>query len=521
MSDLKFEYRIGKSVSLDRVKEILRDDLNLVEASTDSVEITYMDSFDWRIYSASGVIESENKNSSILLSWRTLNSHDYICSVEANNKIDFAGNLPDGEMRKRLSKTLKNRVLLPQVVLRAIRHHWVKLDKEQKTVLRVVLEHYHLWDKEKDSFHKLEKRIRLIPVRGYQRVINQADKILRNTTGVELLDTDIYLSALKAQGRRPGDYKPKAIIALSPEMRTDEATKTVLLSMLDMLVANESGVRNNTDSEFLHDYRIAVRKTRSAFNQIKGVFPKHIVERYRNQFAWLGELTGPARDMDVYLFKLDSYRNLLPGQFRKHLEPLRHVIINKRDLSYKILVRGLSSKRYFRLISGYREFLNSPAPERTRLPNANQPVKVVADQRIWKMYRRVMKNGQTISDNSPDEDLHELRKTCKKLRYLIEFFQSLYDADQVNRLIDALKRLQDNLGDFNDLHVQKESLGGLLKDMESIGPVSAETEQAIEMLIDQLDHLQINKRKEFSGQFSLFCKKDNKQLYRQLFNSTV
>ena len=306
MSDLKFEYRIGKSVSLDRVKEILRDDLNLVEASTDSVEITYMDSFDWRIYSASGVIESENKNSSILLSWRTLNSHDYICSVEANNKIDFAGNLPDGEMRKRLSKTLKNRALLPQVVLRAIRHHWVKLDKEQKTVLRVVLEHYHLWDKEKDSFHKLENRIRLIPVRGYQRVINQADKILRNTTGVELLDTDIYLSALKAQGRKPGDYKPKAIIALSPEMRTDEATKTVLLSMLDMLVANESGVRNNTDSEFLHDYRIAVRKTRSAFNQIKGVFPKHIVERYRNQFAWLGELTGPARDMDVYLFKLES-----------------------------------------------------------------------------------------------------------------------------------------------------------------------------------------------------------------------
>lgn len=520
MRKLTFEYRLGKSISLGRAKEMLRDDLSLTVASTDQVEITCMDSFDWRIYSASGVIESENINGSTLLSWRTLNSHDYLCSVASNIKIDFAWNLPDGDMRKRLSKALKVRALLPQVALRVKRQHWVKLDKEQKTVLRILLEDYYLWDKEKDSFQKLEKRILLIPVRGYQKAIEQTDKFLRNTAIVEQADTDIYLAALKAQGRKPGDYKPRAIIALSPEMRTDEATKTALLAMLDMLEENEAGVRNNIDSEFLHDFRIAVRKTRSAFNQIKGVFPKHIVERYRSQFTWLGELTGPARDLDVYLLKFESYRNMLPANLRTHLDPLRSVIIEKRDLSYKSLARGLSSKRYGRLISGYREFLNTPAPERTRLPNANQPVKMVADQRIWKMYHRVMKEGKAIGEISPDEDLHELRKTCKKIRYLIEFFQSLYDAEQMSHLIETLKGLQDNLGDFNDLHVQKETLGDLLEDMDNCGPVSSETGQAVSELIAQLDHLQMEKRNEFAGQFSLFCKKENKQLYRQLFNAT-
>jgi transcriptional regulator with XRE-family HTH domain len=33
---------------------------------------------------------------------------------------------------------------------------------------------------------------------------------------------------------------------------------------LEILVANEPGIRGNVDSEFLHDYRVAVRRTRSA-----------------------------------------------------------------------------------------------------------------------------------------------------------------------------------------------------------------------------------------------------------------
>ena len=469
------EYRVRESVSLGCVNELMRDSLNLVETSTDQVEITYMDSFDWRIYSADGVIESENKNGSTLLRWRELNSHNDLCSVTTNKKIDFASNFPVGKMQKRLCKVLKVRALLPQLRLRVKRHHWVMLNKEQKTVVHIDIEDFQLWDEKKDTFHRLEKRIRLIPVRGYQNAIKQADKVLRRALIIESADMDIYLAALKAQGRVPGDYKPKSIIALTPDMRTDEATKTALLAMLDMLEANEAGVRNNLDSEFLHDFRIAVRKTRSAFNQIKGVFAKHIVDRYRNQFAWLGGLTGPARDMDVYLLKFEGYRNMLPAHLRKHLDPLRNVIIDKRDRSYKSLAKGLSGKRYSRLLSDYREFLTSPAPAKTRLPNANQPVKLVADQRILKMYRRAMKEGQAIAD----EDLHELRKTCKKLRYIIEFFQTLYDADRMNHLINALKILQDNLGDFNDLHVQKETLGELLEDMESMGPVSAETEQAV------------------------------------------
>jgi CHAD domain-containing protein len=59
---------------------------------------------------------------------------------------------------------------------------------------------------------------------------------------------------------------------------------------------------------------------------------------------------------------------------------------------------------------------------------------------------------------SPPRALHRLRIDCKKLRYLLEFFISLYKADDTARIIKPLKRLQDNLGTFNDLDVQEHAL---------------------------------------------------------------
>ena len=63
-----------------------------------------------------------------------------------------------------------------------------------------------------------------------------------------------------------------------------------------------------------------------------------------------------------------------------------------------------------------------------------------------------------ITDETPSEALHELRKNCKKLRYLIEFYRSIYSEKDVKPAIKALKILLDNLGLFQDLEVQANKL---------------------------------------------------------------
>ena len=66
----------------------------------------------------------------------------------------------------------------------------------------------------------------------------------------------------------------------------------------------------------------------------------------------------------------------------------------------------------------------------------------------------MVRDGSAIDDDSPAEDLHDLRKKGKELRYLLEFFAALFPADTVKPMVKTLKALQDTLGRFQDREVQ-------------------------------------------------------------------
>jgi len=75
---------------------------------------------------------------------------------------------------------------------------------------------------------------------------------------------------------------------------------------------NEVNIEKDLDTEFLHDFRVAIRRTRSALGQIKNVFPMRTTNRFKKDFAFVGELSNQLRDLDVYLLKEDTYKTMLP-----------------------------------------------------------------------------------------------------------------------------------------------------------------------------------------------------------------
>ncbi len=79
------------------------------------------------------------------------------------------------------------------------------------------------------------------------------------------------------------------------------ALAAVLTALLDTIEANVPGTVRDVDTEFLHDLRIAVRRTRSALKLAGDALPGGVAGRYRAEFKWLGDLTTPTRDLDVYL----------------------------------------------------------------------------------------------------------------------------------------------------------------------------------------------------------------------------
>ena len=139
----------------------------------------------------------------------------------------------------------------------------------------------------------------------------------------------------------------------------------------------------------------------------------------------------------------------------------------------------------------------------------------MASERLVVVYRRVLKRGTKIKPHTPAEALHQLRIECKKLRYLLEFFRSLCERKRVVPFIKELRKLQDNLGDFNDLQVQQEALKKWAVEMAEQN-AAAPALTAMDRLAGHLEQLQALERKRFGKQFADFAVGRNQALFRQL-----
>ena len=351
----------------------------------------------------------------------------------------------------------------------------------------------------------------------YRRVRRIIDAFL----GSKSVSEGVLAQALKAVGRQPGDYSSRLNLHIRADMPTDAALRGIHRSLLRTIRVNEPGLRRNLDSEFLHDFRVAVRRTRSALSQIKAVFPDEAIFRFREAFAWLGRVTGPTRDLDVYLLKIEAYQAGISPSVREDLDPLLNFLHARQKDEHRHLVRVMDTDLYRDLIRDWRIFLNG-APGLEDMPaNARRPIRDVVSERIWRVYRRLYRNGGLVTPNTPAEGLHNLRKESKKLRYLIEILRSLYPPDEIIRLTSPLKQLQDNLGAFNDYEVHQQAIKGFADLMMAENRYSAPTFMAMGHLVERLERGQKKERARFQPCFSEFADKKNRRRFKGLFQPRI
>ena len=328
---------------------------------------------------------------------------------------------------------------------------------------------------------------------------------------------DWVAATLEPLGRAPRDYSGKVKVPLDGALPGRDAARALLLHLLVTMEANLQGVREDLDPEFLHDLRVAVRRTRSALGQLKGVLPPATAARFSREFGWVQELTGPARDLDVFVLELPALSRLLPARLRRSLGPLGRLLERKRRAAHAVLARTLDEPRFAGILADWRAFLLRPTPRRpSGAPNALRPCAGLAVKRIGKLYRRAVREGGAIGAASPAADLHELRKTCKKLRYLAEFFHSLLERDAAATAIASLKGLQDTLGSFQDLQVQADALLGYARELAREGRAKPPTYLALGMLVERLRERQGLARADFAAQFAEFSRKSGRKSWRRL-----
>ncbi|MGB5833879.1 MAG: CHAD domain-containing protein, partial [Thiohalocapsa sp.] len=388
----------------------------------------YLDNFDWSLYRAGAALEERTAGARREIIWRDLaKGGAAVASQAVDAEPGFIDAMPQGPVRDLLAPLLGIRRLLPVAEIRRREQILRVLNDDDKTVTRIVLEENRVIETGQAALAQLSLRLRLQPVRGYVRDFEDTEQRLQRCLDLAPAQTPVFLEALASLGHRPGTYSSKLSYRLDPGQRADAATKEILIGLFDTLEANVDGAIRNLDSEFLHDLRVATRRTRSVLSEIKAVFPQPIVDDFKARFAWLQQVTGPVRDLDVYLLDFPNLRGCLPPPMRDHLDPLRDWLDSHYHEEQSKLADALKSDRFRNLQRDWRAFLGAPVPASPPADseNAGRLVKSVADERIRGMFKRVCREGRAINDASPAEELHDLRKICKKLRYLMEFFQSL------------------------------------------------------------------------------------------------
>jgi CHAD domain-containing protein len=208
-------------------------------------------------------------------------------------------------------------------------------------------------------------------------------------------------------------------------------------------------IRGDPSADNVHDLRTGIRR----WEAVVDLFPKDVrkgkkMKKYLSAAGKLFRSTTPVRDLDVVLQNVANYsghrnssiiptinheRTLLVSNvlhFSESLTKIETPKIRKKDLSSKAIMRR-RDKLVKELIAKLQEEL---------------PI-VLGD------YRKI-------------KELHDVRKECKKLRYILELFPS----DRYEDLALLMRNWQTILGTIRDIDVTQQFAEekGFAEDLEDV-----------------------------------------------------
>ena len=261
----------------------------------------------------------------------------------------------------------------------------------------------------------------------------------------------------------PGVDVPRLPLALNvrvgllPDDPMAEAGRKVLLFHCERMLLNEPGSRLGEDIEAVHDMRVATRRMRSAIRLFKPFFEPGALKHHSRHLQRVAAALGLVRDLEVQLDKAARYLDAYPDE---QLDPLFARWHAELDLARTDLIDELDSKKFARFVKHYYAFLTTPGQGAQALPEPGQTgvyqVRHVAPRLIYEHYERV-RAYEAVLDGAPLETLHALRIEFKRLRYAFEFFEEVLGPES-RIVINAIKMMQDHLGDLNDTCVVSDVL---------------------------------------------------------------
>ena len=241
----------------------------------------------------------------------------------------------------------------------------------------------------------------------------------------------------------------------------EAGARAVATRHLDAAAAALIRLAGGTEAEALHDFRVALRRLRSALRAYRDHLDPEVTPRALESAGELASRTGSARDAEV---QIEWLRAQLGGRNAARRAAAERVIQGLCALVERAgrALAGTLAGDFAALEAELRPALATysapvsglgPPPGRSFGEVSAELLRAATDELFGALSR--------VHGEGDEESAHRARIDAKRLRYLLEPLEA--ERRGVSGILVRLRRLQDLLGELNDLRVLRASLAHALE----------------------------------------------------------
>jgi hypothetical protein len=358
-------YDIVEISDIDLLKTQLNQYFAIIDETETSTTFQVLDSFDWRLF---------------LKGWQLINYGRHLEIVEQDSEM-MVGNIvlqndkprkfwwdfPDTDFSRLLEPVLKMRALLPIAEIVKKTNQLNICNEDEKIVVRLQIESFSNENGENALF-----RCRAFAVRGYQKEFKRVRSSIE-ALAFPIAKASPVFGLIEQSGTKPGSYSSKINISLAPALPAAEAVRRIMETLVEVMHLNLPGVRQDIDSEFLHDFRVAVRRSRSLLSQLKGVLDADTTALLQTNLKSMGMMTGNVRDLDVYLLEESDYIRRVPEVLRPGLVYFFQNLKRKRRYARDRMIKAMGGEEFALAMNSLNDFIQSDPMDASDAPTEPSP----------------------------------------------------------------------------------------------------------------------------------------------------
>ncbi|MEU4193105.1 CYTH and CHAD domain-containing protein [Kribbella sp. NPDC026611] len=294
---------------------------------------------------------------------------------------------------------------------------------------------------------------------------------------VELVGGDKLLledagELLKAAGARPAAGPSKLARALGKRVPVKEEfevpAKPLTSDLFRAYAAAQVRAIHERDPEVrrdvpdaIHKFRVATRRLRSALATYRPVIDREIGDPIRDELKWLAGELGAARDAEVQREHFaaevaEQPAELVMGRVAGRIDDHLRAVYKKGRVD---ALAALESERYFRLLDMLDDLLAKP-PVTGGDRKAKKQLHELLEHDYKRMRKAVRRSEKAETVEAQDHELHEVRKSAKRLRYAGESALPVLGSEAKD-LATRAEEVQEVLGEHQDSVVSRDLLRDL------------------------------------------------------------